>query len=202
MRKAAVYTLLALILSNALVVANKANSTGYENTIQHSAVSVEAIHTESDTQVKLGLTDAEAPHQETEASVQIDMTQAPSATSEQAEVSEEEVELLARIVSAEAKGEPFQGQIAVAAVILNRMEQGFGDSIREVIYAKGQFQPVRNGEINKEPVDSAYEAAEEALRGSDPSEGALYFANASIAEHHPNPKATKTVTIGDHTFYA
>jgi N-acetylmuramoyl-L-alanine amidase len=200
-RRAAVGFLLALILSNPLVVANKAKSTGYENTFQHSSASVEAIQTESDTQVRIDPLSAAIPEKEVEASKQILTTQAPSITSEQAEVSDEEIELLARIVSAEAKDEPYQGQVAVAAVVLNRVEKGFGDSIKEVIYAKGQFQPVRNGAINKKPIDSAYDAAEEALNGSDPTNDAVYFANMSIADHHPNVNAKKTVKIGDHTFY-
>ena len=136
-----------------------------------------------------------------EAEKPVETTQAPSSTSEKAEVSDEEVELLAKIVSAEAKGEPYKGQVAVAAVVLNRVERGFGDSIREVIYAKGQFQPVSNGAIDRKPVASAYAAAEEALNGKDPTHGAVYFANMSIAENHPNPNARKTVKIGDHTFY-
>jgi len=114
---------------------------------------------------------------------------------------EKKVDLLAHIVSAEAKNEPYQGQVAVAAVVLNRVEEGFGDNIEEVVYAKGQFQPVSNGAIDKEPVDSAYDAARDALNGNDPTNGALYFANMDIAEHHPNPHAAKTVKIGDHTFF-
>lgn len=114
----------------------------------------------------------------------------------------EEVELLARIVSAEARNEPYQGQVAVAAVVLNRVEEdGFGDSIEEVIFAKGQFQPVRNGSIHRTPVESAYDAAWDALNGNDPTKGAVYFANMDIADHHPNPNAVKTVKIGDHTFF-
>ena len=157
--------LLAAILSNALVVANKDTSTGYENTVQQPMHTVEAIRTESDPQAA------------------------------------EKVDLLAHIVSAEAKSEPYEGQVAVAAVVLNRVEEGFGDDIEEVIYAKGQFQPVSNGTIDKEPVDSAYDAAREALDGKDPTNGAVYFANMDIAEHHPNPHAAKTVKIGDHTFF-
>lgn len=122
-------------------------------------------------------------------------------TERQDGVSHKKIELLARIVSAEAKNQPFKGQVAVAAVILNRVEHGFGGSIRDVIYAKGQFQPVRNGTINREPVPSAYEAARAALNGKDPTQGALYFANMAIADHRPHPKAVKTVKIGDHTFF-
>lgn len=160
MRKATVVTsLLAFILSNALVVANKANSTGYENTIQPSpsTVSVEAIQTESDTQVIMDQLGSEATaFKAMEASTKRPepepATLAPAATSENAGISDEEIDLLARIVSAEAKGEPYQGQVAVAAVVLNRVENNFGSSIYDVIYAKGQFQPVRNGEIDKRPL--------------------------------------------------
>ncbi|TLS51920.1 cell wall hydrolase [Paenibacillus antri] len=195
MNQAAVLTLLALILSNALVVANNEQSTGYENPVQHPVSSVEAIRTESGQEAG-ALESADNP---TTANV---AAGPPSVSSEPSDVSSEEVELLARIVSAEAKNEPYKGQVAVAAVVLNRVEEeGFGDSIEEVIYSKGQFQPVSNGTIHKEPVDSAYQAAEEALHGKDPTNGAIYFANMDIADHHPNPKAKKTVKIGDHTFY-
>ncbi len=166
MNQAAALMLLAAILSNALVVANKDTSTGYENTVQQPVHTVEAIRTtESDPQAA------------------------------------EKVELLAHLVSAEAKSEPYEGQVAVAAVVLNRVEEGFGANIEEVIYAEGQFQPVGNGAIDNEPVDSAYDAARDALNGKDPTNGAVYFANMDIAEHHPNPNAVKTAKIGDHTFF-
>ncbi|WP_309119699.1 cell wall hydrolase [Paenibacillus sp.] len=195
MNQAAVLTLLALILSNALVVANNEQSTGYENPVQHPVTSVETIRTESGQDVGA----SESPEEPVTASVSAEQ---PNASSEPSYVTSEEVELLARIVSAEAKNEPYKGQVAVAAVVLNRVEEeGFGDTIEEVIYSKGQFQPVSNGTIHREPVDSAYRAAEEALNGKDPTKGAIYFANMEIADHHPNPKAKKTVQIGDHTFY-
>ena len=182
MRTAAVVSMLAFFLSNALVIANHAIAIEEtnDNAVQHSAEMVEPVRTVSEVQPK---------------AVQ-------RAASEQPKVRQEEVELLARLVSAEAKGEPYAGQVAVAAVVLNRVEhEHFADSIREVIYDKGQFQPVLNGAINREPSDSAIDAVKAALAGYDPTKGALYFANLSIADHHPHPKAKATVKIGAHTFF-
>jgi len=89
-----------------------------------------------------------------------------------------DLELLARLVSAEARGEPREGQIAVAAVILNRLShREFPKTIAAVIFQPGQFQVVANGAIYQKPHNSAYEAALAALRGSDPTGGALFFWN-------------------------
>lgn len=89
-----------------------------------------------------------------------------------------EQELLARIISAEARGEPYIGQVAVGAVILNRVaHSSFPDTISGVIYQMGAFESVSNGEYSKAPADSAYRAARDALNGSDPTGGAIYFYN-------------------------
>lgn len=203
-RQATVIFLLALILSNAFVAASITVSTKNTNMIQRA--SVEAIQTESDPQVKPAprLEPKSAPSKSATQVViekKEEAKQAPSNTSENADISDEDLELLARIVSAEARDEPYEGQVAVAAVVLNRVNNGFGKTIRDVIYAKGQFQPVRNGSIKKKPAKSAYQAAKDAVNGDDPSKGALYFADMKIAKHHPNPKAKKTVKIGTHTFF-
>jgi len=180
-RTAAVVSMLAFFFSNALIIANHAIAMGEETTVQHKTEVVETVPKESEVQKAKVTT---------------------SATPEQPKVKQEEIELLARLVSAEAKGEPYAGQVAVAAVVLNRVEHDhFADSIRDVIYDKGQFQPVRNGAINRKPTDSAVHAAKAALAGSDPTKGALYFANMSIADHHPHPNAKATVKIGAHTFF-
>lgn len=116
-------------------------------------------------------------------------------------VSNSDKELLARLVTAEAKNQPFEGQVAVAAVVLNRVESAeWQDSVSSVIYAKRQFQPVSNGSINRKATDSARKAVEEALKGSDPSHGAVYFYNPAIAKGSPSPRSKKTAVIGDHVF--
>jgi len=91
-----------------------------------------------------------------------------------------EVDLLARLITAEADAEPYAGKVAVGAVVLNRIASPvFPDSIREVIYQYGngtyQFEPVMNGWINRPATAGSIRAAKDALSGSDPTGGALYF---------------------------
>lgn len=89
---------------------------------------------------------------------------------------EKDLDLLSRLVSAEAKGEPMEAQISVAAVVINRVQSStFPNNICDVIYAPNQFSPVRNGQINKPATANAISAAQAALNGSDPTNGALYF---------------------------
>lgn len=88
--------------------------------------------------------------------------------------------LMARLVHAEARGEPYEGQVAVAAVLLNRIDSTqFPNNIHEAVYQPRQFEPVDNGSINMTPNDLAYRAVFDALRGKDPTEGALFFWNPS-----------------------
>jgi N-acetylmuramoyl-L-alanine amidase len=87
-----------------------------------------------------------------------------------------DLDLLSRIVEAEAGGEPYAGKVAVAEVVMNRVAAGFGNSIHDVIYAPGQFQPVRNGMINKPASTDSINAARSVLATyqADPN-GILYF---------------------------
>lgn len=114
-----------------------------------------------------------------------------------------EVELLTRIVHAEAKGEPYIGQVAVAAVILNRVASpDFPNTLAGVIYQPGAFEPVSNGTINQEvPIDaSARKAAQEALNGYDPTGGCLYFFNPATATSKWIWSKPIVKTIGKHNF--
>lgn len=91
-----------------------------------------------------------------------------------------EVELLARLITAEADGEPYSGKVAVGAVVLNRLDHdAFPTTIQDVIYQRDngvfQFEPVKNGWIDLPATSQSYLAAEEALNGVDPTNGALYF---------------------------
>ncbi len=95
---------------------------------------------------------------------------------------DEELDLLSRLVTAEAGGEPVSAQVGVAAVVLNRVKSNtFQNTIRDVIYAPNQFSPVRNGWINRPATDTAIEAAKDALYGNDPTNGALYFFDNSAS---------------------
>lgn len=116
--------------------------------------------------------------------------------------SAEERDLLAKIIHAEAKGESLEGQIAVGAVVINRVKSDlFPNTIKEVIYQKGQFTPVAKNILPREPQASAIEAAERALSGEDPTGGALFFYNPTISA---NPEYWKTrpviKRIGNHNF--
>lgn len=90
--------------------------------------------------------------------------------------------LLARVISAEARGEPYAGQVAIGAVILNRVEHpSFPNTIAGVVYQPGAFTCMTDGQINQPVADSAYQAAKEAIGGSDPSGGAIYYFNPATA---------------------
>lgn len=112
-----------------------------------------------------------------------------------------DLNLLARLVHAEAKGESYKGKVAVAAVVLNRVESSlFPNTIYGVIYQKGQFSPVSNGSIKNEPSADAINAARDALNGTDPTGGALYFYNPrATSDRWIRTRTVKTV-IGNHTF--
>ena len=112
-----------------------------------------------------------------------------------------DVALLARLISAEARGEPYAGQVAVGAVVLNRMEHpSFPNTLSGVIYQSGAFTCVSDGQFN-EPVDSGcYQAARDAFNGSDPSGGAIYYFNPATATSKWIWSRPLIVTIGKHRF--
>ncbi|WNQ13384.1 cell wall hydrolase [Paenibacillus aurantius] len=108
---------------------------------------------------------------------------------------------LARIIHAEARGESFQGQVAVGAVVLNRVQSNsFPDSISGVIFQPGQFSAVRDGQYQLAPDSSAYEAARTALNGYDPTGGALFYYNPAIATSSWMKARPAKLTIGNHVF--
>ncbi len=102
---------------------------------------------------------------------------APIGPNGQLRLTEPELDLLAHIINGEARGEPFPGQVAVGAVVLNRVRAGgeYGNTVAQVVYSPGQFEPVSNGQINLIPTASSYRAALAAAQGQDPTGGALYF---------------------------
>lgn len=115
--------------------------------------------------------------------------------------SSQDLYLLAKCVYAEARGEPYVGQVAVAAVILNRVESPeFPNTISGVIYQPWAFTAVHDGQINLEPNDSAYSAAKDALNGWDPTYGCLYYYNPATATSEWIWSRTTVVTIGQHVF--
>lgn len=109
--------------------------------------------------------------------------------------------LLARLISAEARGEPYSGQVAVGAVVLNRIEHpSFPNSISGVIYQKGAFSCIDDGQFNVAVADSAYSAARDALNGLDPSGGAIYYFNPATATSKWIWSRPLIKTIGKHRF--
>ncbi|MCM3690695.1 cell wall hydrolase [Neobacillus niacini] len=117
-------------------------------------------------------------------------------------LSDSEVDLLARLVRAEAQTEPLEGKIAVACVVLNRVESAqFPDSIKDVIYAPGQFQPVKNGQIDKPADEESIQAVKAALTDKRQfAPGALFFYNPAIATSRWLDSRATTLEIGQHVF--
>lgn len=117
------------------------------------------------------------------------------------EITDEEIDLLARAVYSEARGEPFHGQVAIAAVILNRVEhESFPDAIDEVIFQPAAFTAVQDGQFWLSPDSTAYAAVKEALTGSDPSGGAIYYYNPATATSKWIYSRPVITTIGKHVF--
>lgn len=119
---------------------------------------------------------------------------------------DEEYEWLARLIEAEAENQPFQGKVAVGSVVMNRIKDDwFPDTLEEVIFQKNnklyQFSPIGNGRFNRvSPSEDSYQAATAALEGEDPTDGALYFYNPSIATDRWIRTRTVVKEIGQHSF--
>ena len=114
-----------------------------------------------------------------------------------------DVTLLARLISAEARGEPYSGQVAVGAVVLNRIEHpSFPSTLAGVIYQRGAFTCISDGQFNAPVSESAYRAARDAINGWDPSGGAIYYFNPATATSPWIWSRPLIVTIGRHRFCA
>lgn len=112
-----------------------------------------------------------------------------------------EVALLARIISAESRGEPYSGQVAVGAVILNRVAHpSFPNTLAGVIYQPGAFSCLDDGGVNAAVADSAYRAARDAINGSDPSGGAIYYYNPAKSTNKWIFSRPIITVIGNHRF--
>lgn len=114
---------------------------------------------------------------------------------------QEDIELLARLVHAEARGNGTEAMAACGAVVINRMNSPLfkGDTLEEIIYAPNQFAVVDDGQINLTPNENAYKAAKMALSGYDPTNGSLYFTDDSIRLN--SSYATPSVSIDGMQFY-
>ena len=128
-------------------------------------------------------------------------TASTTASASSAKIVSADHRLLAKLVYAEARGEPYKGQVAVAAVVLNRVSSAsFPNTISGVIYQRNAFTCVNNGSINNTPDNSCIRAALDALNGWDPTGGCLYYYNPKTAvDNWIRTRTTKTV-IGRHSF--
>ncbi|WP_343345319.1 cell wall hydrolase [Terrisporobacter petrolearius] len=116
-------------------------------------------------------------------------------------LNDEQIMLLSKLVAGEARGESYEGQVAVAAVVINRVKDSrFPDSLEGVIYQKNAFSVVKNGTIYAEPTSSTYRAAQEALYGSDPTNNAIYFWNPDISTCNWINTLNPYLRIGNHVF--
>ncbi len=114
---------------------------------------------------------------------------------------ESEVRILARLVSGEARGEPYVGQVAVAAVVLNRVKSpAFPNTISGVVFQTGAFDAVWDGQFDMEPTENSVRAARDALNGWDPTGGCLYYYNPSTATNSWIWTRQVQLTIGKHAF--
>lgn len=114
---------------------------------------------------------------------------------------EKEIELLARLVNGEARGEPYIGQVAVAAVVLNRVKHSaFPNTISGVIFQTGAFDAVWDGQFDLEPTASCIRAARDAMNGWDPTSGCIYYYNPVTATNQWIRTRAVQLTIGKHAF--
>lgn len=125
----------------------------------------------------------------------------PTGQSSSSAASSNDVTLLAMVINGEARGESYEGQVAVGAVVLNRVRHSsFPNSIAGVIYQPGAFTAVDDGQINKAIEQSCFNAAKDALNGWDPTGGAIYYYNPATATNTWIRSRPIIKTIGKHVF--
>jgi len=116
-------------------------------------------------------------------------------------LSQDDVYNLARLVHGEARGESFEGKVAIVAVVLNRLRSDkFGNSVKQIIYEPGAFTAVSDGQFYLEPDQSSYQAVQAALRGWDPTGGAIYYWNPATATNKWVWSRPIIGQIGKHVF--
>ncbi len=127
-----------------------------------------------------------------------------STTSSSSTANSNDKYILAKMISAEARGEPFEGQVAVGAVIINRVKHpSFPNTISGVLYESGAFSALSDGQYYNEPIaDSAYRAADLAIKGWDPSGGAIYYFNPAKTSNAFMWSRPVLTVIGSHKFCA
>ena len=152
-------------------------------------------------QKKNGLTADGVAGEKTLAAMGISSARAVSASAASSGSYEGDVELLARLIHGEARGEPYVGMVAVGAVVLNRVRSSrFPNTIAGVIYQSGAFDAVADGQINLTPGEQSRRAARDALNGWDPTGGCLHYYNPSTATSEWIWTREVRLNIGDHSF--
>lgn len=135
---------------------------------------------------------------------QISAVQVFSLSDRNVYITDDDVYLMAQIVYAESRSEPYEGKVAVASVILNRLKSpGFPKSVEDVIKQKGAFSCLKNGKIDMVPDQVSYSAVLDALKGNDPTNNAVFFYNPKIATSTwmKNISKTNVKPIGNHVFF-
>ena len=124
-----------------------------------------------------------------------------SASGNTAGVNSSDVYLLAKTIYAEGRGEPYVGQVAIGAVVMNRVRNSaFPNTVSGVVYQKGAFTAVDDGQINLTPNETAMKAAKDAINGWDPTGGALYYYNPAVATSSWIFDRQTVTVIGKHVF--
>lgn len=152
-------------------------------------------------QKKNGLTADGVVGAQTAAAMGLSLAGTVAASSSAASSYESDIELLARLIHGEARGEPYVGMVAVGAVVLNRVKSSrFPNTLAGVIYQAGAFDAVSDGQINLTPNEQSRRAARDALNGWDPTGGCLYYYNPATATSSWIWSREVRLTIGDHSF--
>lgn len=137
----------------------------------------------------------------TAAALGMNITASSSGSSSANSSNSNNVYLLARLIYGEARGEPYKGQVAVGAVVLNRVESSsFPNTISGVIYQSGAFSVVADGQINLAPDATSLKAARDALNGWDPTNGCIYYYNPAKTSNRWIKSRPVMLTIGEHVF--
>lgn len=152
-------------------------------------------------QKKNGLTADGVAGQATLAAMGISQTRAAAASASASSSYASDIELLAKLIHGEARGEPYVGMVAVGAVVLNRVRSSrFPNTLAGVVYQSGAFDAVSDGQINLTPSEQSRRAARDAMNGWDPTGGCLYYYNPSTATSSWIWSREVRLTIGEHSF--
>lgn len=120
-------------------------------------------------------------------------------------ITQSDIDLMAKLVYAESRGEPFDGKVGVVSVVLNRvLDESFPNSIKDVIFEPNAFSCVKNKNINAYPDESCYNAVYSAIKGNDPTNKALFFYNPNLATSSwmINTEKHNKISIGNHVFFS